>query len=126
MPTSDIRTDTLVVCLCAAWCGSCRDYRATFNEVRERFESTHAGLRFLWVDIEDESDLVDPLDVENFPTLLIASGSAPRFFGAVTPQPETLARIVLAHLPSEAGLITLPDPDLHRVVTRLRQHLSPE
>ena len=29
----------LVACLCAEWCGSCRDYRATFAALAERFSA---------------------------------------------------------------------------------------
>ncbi len=85
----------LLVCLCAEWCGTCRDYRPLFDEVAAR----HAGLRVLWVDIEDEADLVGDVEVETFPTLLIADvvdGVTPlvRFFGPLTPHAQTLARLV--------------------------------
>ena len=83
-------SSVLVVCLCAEWCGVCRDYRATFEQVRARFPEA----RFLWVDVEDQSDLVDPVEVDNFPTLLVAVGDEPRFFGAMTPQASTLDRLV--------------------------------
>lgn len=58
------------VCLCAAWCGTCGIYRPLFNELAR----AHPDVRFEWVDIEDESDLAGDLDVETFPTLLIADG----------------------------------------------------
>jgi hypothetical protein len=50
----------------------------------------------VYVDVEDDADLVDPVDVENFPTLLIAEGPQLRFLGVITPQPETLERMVRA------------------------------
>ena len=34
--------------------------------------------RFLWIDVEDEADLLYPLDVEDFPALLLAVGDEPR------------------------------------------------
>jgi len=40
-----------VVCLCADWCGVCRDYRATFDSASATF-GTRA--EFSWIDIEDE------------------------------------------------------------------------
>lgn len=58
-------------------------------------------LRVHWIDIEDDADLVGDLDVETFPTLVIAAGPQVLFAGAVTPQPETLRRLVQATL---AGL----------------------
>jgi thiol-disulfide isomerase/thioredoxin len=84
----------LVACLCAAWCGSCREYRATFATLA-RQQPAH---RFLWVDIEDESDALAPfdLDIENFPTLLVARGDELRFLGTLLPHASTLARTVEA------------------------------
>ena len=100
-----------VICLCAAWCGSCRDYRAVFDDASAAFGSEVA---FSWVDIEDDAALVDDIDVENFPTVLIARGERPLFFGPITPQPATLARLVqgaangdLATLPNAAELTAL-------------------
>jgi len=86
----------LVVCLCAEWCGTCRDYRARFDQMQVLFP----GIRFLWIDVEDEADLMGPLDVEDFPTLLLASGDKPRFFGPLTPHPETLERLIRSHVVS--------------------------
>src|SRR5580765_768306 len=80
-----------VVCLCAGWCGVCNDYRATFDAAAAAF-GARAG--FSWVDIEDDAALLDDVDVENFPTLLIAQGDHTLFFGTITPQPATLARLV--------------------------------
>ena len=80
----------LVACLCAAWCGSCRDYRASF----EALARARPGVRFVWVDIEDQSDALAPfeLDIENFPTVLIARGDALRFLGTLLPHAATLKR----------------------------------
>ena len=89
-------SNLLIVCLCAQWCGTCRDYRPLFEQLQAEFGAS----RFLWVDVEDEAGLVDPIDVEDFPTLLIASGSQARFFGTLTPHQETLRRLVQAQLDS--------------------------
>lgn len=91
-----------VVCLCAGWCGVCRDYRAVFDAAATR---AGAAATFAWVDIEDEADLVGEIDVENFPTLLIARGERALFFGPITPQPGTLARLVQRAV---AGELTSP------------------
>ena len=85
-------SDLLVACLCAAWCGTCRDYAAGFHALAERFP----GARFLWLDVEDEADLLDDYDVENFPTLLIQRGDAVLFFGTMLPHHELLERTVRA------------------------------
>ena len=78
------------VCLCANWCGTCRDYRSIFDALAQ----AHPGVRFEWVDIEDESDLAGDLDVETFPTLLIADGANARFLGPLPPQAPVLARLL--------------------------------
>ena len=83
----------LVACLCAEWCTACRAYRAVFDQAAAQ----HPDARFVWVDVEDSASLVDQVDVENFPTILIGMGDHPRFFGAITPQPEVLLRLIAAH-----------------------------
>ena len=89
------------VCLCAAWCGTCDIYRPLFDELAR----AHPNVRFEWVDIEDESDLVDDLDVETFPTLLIADGERALFLGPLLPQAPVLARLLasLQAAPGSAG-----------------------
>ncbi len=52
----------------------------------------------MWIDIEDEADLVDPIEVENFPTILIASPTHAHFFGAVLPHIQTLQRLIGSQL----------------------------
>lgn len=95
----------LVVCLCAEWCGVCRDYRATFAHVQAQFPH----FQWLWIDVEDHADLLHPLEVENFPTLLLAVGEQPRFFGPLPPQPALLERLIRAQLQAE-GVPTLANP----------------
>ncbi len=81
----------LVACLCAEWCGSCRDYRATFAALAAQFA---ADAEFAWIDVEDDADALGDSDIDDFPTLLIADAQALRFFGPVTPQAQTAERLV--------------------------------
>jgi hypothetical protein len=84
--------ELLVACLCAAWCDTCREYRAVFDGVM-------AGLPALqgrWVDIEDEADVLGNIDVDDFPTVLIGRGDQVLFFGPITPQQATLERLLRA------------------------------
>ena len=83
-------TNLWVVCLCADWCGLCRDYQTVFEQMTKRFPA----LRFAWIDIEDQADLVGDLDVETFPTVLMADAQGIRFFGPLTPQAQTLSRLL--------------------------------
>jgi thioredoxin 1 len=105
----------LVVCLCAAWCGVCGDYRARFSQVQAKFPD----IEFRWIDIEDQADLLHPLDVEDFPTLLLALGDAPLFFGPLTPQVEMLERLVRAQI-QDASAPALTDPAVVALLARIR------
>ena len=99
----------LVACLCAEWCGSCRDYRATFDALAAQLA---AVADFAWIDIEDESDALGDPDIENFPTLLLADGGGLRFLGAVTPHAATAERLVRNALEGELPPITGPQDAL--------------
>jgi thioredoxin-like negative regulator of GroEL len=81
---------TWVVCLCAEWCGLCRDYEILFAQMAARYPA----FRFAWLDIEDQSDVVGDIDVETFPTLLLADAQGTHFFGPLTPQANTLSRLL--------------------------------
>ncbi|MFT3780006.1 MAG: thioredoxin family protein [Ottowia sp.] len=82
-----------VVCLCAAWCGTCRDFQPGF----ERAASAHPQAVFRWLDIEDEAHALGDLDIETFPTLVIGGADGmPRFAGPVPPQPGQIARLLQA------------------------------
>jgi thiol-disulfide isomerase/thioredoxin len=83
-----------VACLCAGWCGTCTSYRATFETIAAR----HPELRFVWIDIEDQADIVGDLDIENFPTLLIQHHDTVAFFGTVLPDPALAERLIAAQL----------------------------
>lgn len=85
-------TETMVICLCADWCGTCRDYRTVLADEAPR----HAGTAFAWVDVEDDDELLGDLDIETFPTLLVTVKGQPRFFGPVLPGEETLRRLLRA------------------------------
>ena len=83
-------TGLLVACLCAEWCDTCGAYRTGFEAMRQEFP-LH---RFIWIDIEDQSDLVNNLEVENFPTLLVANGEQLLFAGTMLPHIEHLRRLL--------------------------------
>jgi thiol-disulfide isomerase/thioredoxin len=89
----------LVVCLCAAWCGTCRDYRDGFEALAGEFPQAH----FRWLDVEDEADLLaavaddpDAFDIDNFPTLLIQRDDAVLFYGTMLPHLPLLRRTLEA------------------------------
>lgn len=86
--TSPENEEFLVICLCAEWCGTCRDYKSGFDEIGLQFP----GVRFRWVDIEDHADDLGDLDVEDFPTLLIMRRGQVLFFGTMQPHLNHLRR----------------------------------
>ena len=90
-----------VACLCAEWCGTCREYRTAFDTLADR----HPDICFAWIDIETHADRFDDLDVENFPTILIEDSVTPRFFGTVLPQASIVERMLvdLTALPGVKG-----------------------
>jgi thioredoxin-like negative regulator of GroEL len=127
-PPNSTADPLLVACLCAQWCRTCDAYRDTLVATQAAMRVGHpaAALRFVWVDIEDESDLVGDLDIEDFPTILLARGDQVLFFGPVMPHAQTLDRLVRSAL--DTGLpplapATLP-PEVRALAARLREHES--
>jgi thioredoxin 1 len=105
-----------VICLCAEWCGVCREWRAVFSEAA----LAHPGVRFAWIDVEDEAEAMGDVEVETFPTLLIAHGASPRFLGPVQPSGAQLARLLasLAQAPAPASVNAEPAALLARLAPR--------
>lgn len=105
-----------VVCLCAAWCGTCREYADAF----EALARAQPQVRCHWVDVEDEADRLDELDVENFPTLLIGVNGQPVFFGVLLPHIQTLERL----LQEAAGLRPLAESEHSETLRQLLKTLA--
>lgn len=84
--------DVLVACLCAAWCHTCAAYRPTLAAVA----AARPGLRFAWIDIEDDADALgdEALDIETFPTLMLLRGGRALFHGPLLPHAATLERLL--------------------------------
>ena len=108
----------LVACLCAAWCRTCDGYSEVFMALGQ----ANPGHRFIWIDIEDEAELVGDIDVETFPTLLIGVGGELRFIGPVTPQLGTAQRLLDSAL---AAPMASPDPAALALLARLQMKISP-
>jgi len=51
-------------------------------------------VEFLWIDIEDQADILDDIDVENFPTLLIAKPGQVYFWGPVLPHASNASNLI--------------------------------
>jgi len=98
------RNDPLVVCLCAAWCDACSEFRDTFA----RLEQSYPQARFVWLDVEDDAALIGELDIENFPTLAVFRGAAPLFYGVTLPQEGVVARTLSSVLEGKQPVTRVP------------------
>jgi thioredoxin-like negative regulator of GroEL len=121
MQASDPHSDWWVICLCAAWCGVCREWRPPFEEAARSL----SGVRFAWVDVEDEADAMGDVDIETFPTVLIARGTQARFLGPITPSATGLARL-LASLQKQAQPSASLNPQAQGLMRRLSEHVLPD
>jgi thioredoxin reductase (NADPH) len=110
--------DLLVVLLCAEWCGTCRDFHAVFD----RLAQARPAVTFVWLDIEDDSELVGDIDVEDFPTLAVFRGGATLHFGASLPQEGVVARLLDAL--TAAGDAKAADSSVAGLPERLQRHLQ--
>ena len=93
-PLAPIDREFLVVCLCAAWCGTCKEYEVSFRELL----TDYPEVGFVWVDIEDENSGVEDWDIENFPTILIQRNELVLFFGPMLPTNLVLKQAVNSFL----------------------------
>jgi thioredoxin 1 len=99
-----------VACLCAGWCGVCREWQPLFASQAR----AHPDLRFAWVDVEDEDEAMGDTDIETFPTLLVARGDQVLFLGPIPPSASQFARMLgtlqaqpvpAPGLPADAGTL---------------------
>ena len=89
-----------VVCLCAAWCGVCREWLPQFTEQAR----ARAPMQFAWVDVEDDDEAMGDVDIETFPTLLVARGNEVMYLAPIPPLGSQFTRLL-------ARLQAQPAPD---------------
>ncbi|EHR72257.1 Thioredoxin [Burkholderiales bacterium JOSHI_001] len=116
-----------IACLCAAWCRTCDAYAPVLQQVAAQLVADGLRLQVSWIDIEDEAELMGDLDVETFPTLVVADAKQVRFAGPVTPEPDTLLRLLRALVVQAApGEIWPAVPAaVEQFAGRLRQRVAP-
>jgi thioredoxin-like negative regulator of GroEL len=96
--------DWWVIALCAEWCNVCREWRSTFNDMA----ASRHDMNFAWVDVEDEADAMGDIDIETFPTVLIAREHQPLFLGPVQPSGAQLTRLIASLRDKPAPSPALP------------------
>ena len=109
----------LVACFCAAWCRTCDDYVRVLDALKVQYAGQ---VDFAWIDIENQSDVLDNIDVENFPTLLMSDAQHVYFWGTVLPHTATASRLIDRVLSGDIRAIHAPD--ILQLDQRLRSFLS--
>jgi thioredoxin-like negative regulator of GroEL len=98
--------ELFVTCFCAAWCRTCDAYDAVIHEIRAQY-GERVAVR--WLDIEEHSEVLDDIDVENFPTLLVADAKQTYFFGPVLPYAAAAKQLIDRGLARELPAQGLPE-----------------
>ena len=108
----------VVVCLCAAWCDTCTAFRASF----ERIAEARPRVTFVWLDVEDDSEICGDIDIENFPTLAVYRGGRLLHYGVSLPQEGSVARLVDELAKRTSTVTDAPQPvlELPRAMARVR------
>jgi thioredoxin 1 len=109
-----------VACLCAAWCGVCRDWQSSFAAQAR----AHPHMRFAWVDVEDEDEAMGDVDIETFPTLLVARAERVLFLGPIPPSSTQLTRLLATLQAQPAGAAGV-GADADALLARLREQVLP-
>ncbi len=121
MSSANHDTPWQVICLCAAWCRACGEWAPVF----EALAAAHPRARFSWVDVEDEADAMGEVDIETFPTLLVAHGAQARFFGPVQPSPAQVGRLLDSLLATDRAASATP-PEATALLHRLQARVLPK
>jgi thioredoxin reductase (NADPH) len=98
----------VVVCLCAAWCDTCTAFRVSF----ERIAEARPHEAFVWLDVEDDSEICGEIDIENFPTLAVYRGGRLLHYGVSLPQEGSVARLVDELATRTSTVVDAPQPVL--------------
>jgi thioredoxin reductase (NADPH) len=107
-------TPMMVVALCAAWCDTCGEFRGAFD----RLAAENPNAAFVWLDIEDEAEIVGEVEVENFPTLAVYVSERLVHFGVSLPQ-EGVVRRLLAALADEGRPALAGPPEVVALPQRI-------
>lgn len=90
----NVDTELWVICLCAQWCHLCRDLLPGFAALN----TSRPGIHWRWIDIEDDEPLVGDVEIDTFPTYLIADRSGVLLFAPGPIKAEALPSFVHPYL----------------------------
>lgn len=80
----------LVACFCADWCKTCKQYQPAFEALAAQWPQAC----LIWIDIEEQPELLGDEDIEDFPTLQIQNENGTVFYGPMLPHIEHLERLL--------------------------------
>lgn len=106
----------IIACYCAEWCDTCKKYSIDFDLLAQKWPE-HT---FVWIDIEENPELLGDEDIENFPTVLIQSPAANLFFGTLLPYISHLDKL-LHHIDGTAPAIAGGPPLLRPLLATAAQ-----
>jgi thiol-disulfide isomerase/thioredoxin len=113
--SGDAQPTWWVAGLCAAWCGVCREWLPLFTAQAR----ANPQMRFAWVDVEDEDETMGDVDIETFPTLLVARGDQVLYLAPIPPLASHFTRL-LARLQAQPAA----DPGVPAEANALLQRLQ--
>lgn len=82
-----------VACLCAQWCGVCREWRPAFEALRDRLPPD-LPVQWAWIDVEDQADELGDYEPPDFPVLAVQRGGELLFCAPLAQQPGVWLRLI--------------------------------
>ena len=82
----------LVLVLCAAWCGTCKGFMETTQQLAQQFPEAV----FVWIDIEDDAAVAGDVDVMNFPSFAVFRQKVAVHYGVSLPHQGVVKRLLAA------------------------------
>jgi hypothetical protein len=79
----------------------------------------NADADFLWVDIEDHAAVLENVDVESFPTLLLSYSDRICFWGAVPPYSTNAMKLI--DRVQLGSVLSITDNEIKKLDKRLRE-----
>ena len=96
---------SVVIVLCAAWCGTCRGFQETVEELAQHFPDT----LFVWLDIEDDAEVAGDIDVMNFPSFAVFREGVAVHYGVSLPHQGVVRRLLAALLGNSIREADVPE-----------------